>query len=583
MTGVAEIGVVEFGVDPDEISTGGDTLLQKLLRGEEPEYIVFVRIGHRAISAAGPDLDEDEGIGTLAFGEASNELAGAGSDQAMLLSDGDWVGRPDDFGAANLEADPRVISAGDYQERVPLMPEERRRASQLIASVELANDDGFFSDWQFDQTVEGQPAKLFLGSENGLSTDWIDLAIAQGKSLRAGVKTAQLTLETIADGLDRSKVCQEKWAGIGGSTGGPELKDRRIQIVFGDAKNVEMILEHEALEIWRASAGEIRSFKKVKDALAPLSWTGEDFTDWNGLAQAVIPAGFYATATAIGRCRTNRGGLALGKVTADIEGSTLLGGYSARTGDILVWAARGPAGLPPSLVATQSYGVLPGDPISYVAFGEETVADLHNDLLRPFNGWYGPDQFGRLQVDIVNASLLTAPNYSVFSEDIFDINPNEFDQPPRWAQSISWDRNWTVMAASEIVDFNQNPNVSAEDAAFAQRKEAFWRETDTTVLQRYRLGGAIDGDDAFGPVAGFFTTEAGVKNAAGLMLAWLKTRKKRISARSYFNLLFARAGRPGSVQFDGAGLDAGRVMIAEDRTILSRDRQIEVNGLIALP
>jgi len=223
MHGVTDISGVEFGVDPDETIVSPDSLLKKILRGAEPEIIVFLSLGNRPVAGTPANLDTYGDIATLAFGEESDELAGASSDEVLLLSDGDWIGRPDDFGAAHLESDPRIVSAGDYQERCPLLPEEGRRAASLIASVEAANDDGYWSDWQYDRTVEGQPAKLFIGEDGGLSRDFLNLAVARGKSVRAGVEHARIDLGTVADLLEHSPFCQEKFEGKGGATGDAHL------------------------------------------------------------------------------------------------------------------------------------------------------------------------------------------------------------------------------------------------------------------------------------------------------------------------------------------------------------------------
>lgn len=576
---LTDIGAVEFGVDPDETTTSPDSLLKKLLRGAEAEIIVMLRIGNRPVAGGGADLDDDGDIGTLAFGEASNELAGASPDKSLLLSDGDWCGKPDDFGAAHLEADVRLLDAGDYQERVPLYPEEDRRAVSFGASAEVANDDGFFADWQYERTVEGQTGMLFLAEENGYSRDFLTVAEMRGKSMRAGLTRAYFEFETIADFFGRTPYCRDKWSGNGGSGGDAHLAGRRIQrVIGGPVRNVELVLEDAAFETWRVTAGEYQDILKLKDALAPLPYTGDDFgDDLAALKAATIPPGFYSRCSAIGRVRTNRGGLALGRVTADV-----IGEVSVKTADILVHAAINTAGAPPQLVNQGSYGALPDDPIGYVAYGEETVEDVFNALLKPFNGWFGPDQTGRLSVGVVNAGLFDNPVFTIDEDEWFDGEPEVADQRPRWAQSVTWNNNWTVMTASEIApEWESNPNISAEDVAFAQREDDSWRWEDAAVLQRYRLGGVDDGDEVYGPVKGFFTEESGAKKAARALGGWLKLRKIRFRATSGFNLIFSRAGSPGRLIFPEMGLAGGRNFISDERNIRTRDRQIELNGIIA--
>ncbi len=576
---LTDIGAIEFGVDPDETAESADSLLRKLLRGAEPEIIVMLRIGNRPVAGGGADLDDDGDIASLAFGEASNELAGASSDQQLLISDGDWCGKPDDFGAAHLEADPRLIDAGDYQERIPIYPEEDRRAVTFAASAEVANDDGFFADWQYDRTVEGQTAQLFLAEENGYSRDFLTIAEMRGRAMRAGLTRAVFEFETVADFFGRTPYCRDKWSGNGGSGGDAHLAGKRIQrVIGGPVMNVELALEDAAFETWRVTAGEYQDILKLKDAIAPLPYAGVDFIDDLAAMKAyAIPPGEYVRCSKLGRVRTNRGGLAFGKVTADVVGEV-----SSQTADILAHAALNTVSLPPQLVNQGSYGVIPADPVGYVAYGEETVEDVYNALLKPFNGYFGPDQNGRLSLGVVNAMLFDAPSYTLEEDEWFDGEPEDVDQRPRWRQSVTWNRNWTVMTAADIVpDWESNPNISQADVDFAQRETDLETAEDAAVLQRFRLGGVDDGDEVYGPVEGYFTTQDGARKAALNLLGWLKLRKKRFRPESGFNLIFARAGSAGRLIYPDMGLSAGRNFIADERIIRTGDRKIELNGIIA--
>lgn len=573
---LAEIGGIEFGVHPDEVFETSNSLLARILRDEEPTTILLLSIGNRPVSDNAGVIGEGGEIASLAFGEAENELAGGGSDESILLSDSDWCGRPDDFGAAHLEADPRIIDVGDYQERIPLFPEEDRRAVTFAASATAANDDGYFSDWQFDRTVEGQTAQMILAEENGYSRDFINIAQMRGRSVRASLKEAVFEFETVSDFFGRTPFCQDKWTGRGGSGGDAHLAGRRIQVVSGFCQNVELVLEDAAFETWRATAGEYIDLPRVMDALAPLPWNGQDFLDdLAALKAATIAPGFHARASKIGRVRTNRGGLALGRVTADILAPR------PTTADILVFGAFGPAGLPSSFVNQGSFGVLPDDPVGFLARGEETVEDVFNALLRPFNGHFGPDAQGRLTVGVVNAGALDAPIFSLESDDWIDGEPDGDAPRARWAQSVTWNRNWTVMSASEIIDHEANPDVSAAQWAFAQRESETARASDSSVLQRFRLGGVDDGDEVYGPVEGYFTTEAGAQAAAESLLAWLKLRKKQWRTEAGQRFLFTRAGQPGLLTFDGMGLSTSRVFLPGERVISRRARGAQLSGLIA--
>ena len=389
--GVGLIGETEFGVDPQENAKPSKGLLARLLRGDEVETIIFLRVTSRAIEPVATDINDQDDISALALGEASNELAGGGGDDVMLFSDGEWCGHADDFGSAHLEADPRLFPGGTASIRklVPLFPEAERRAVQFIAVFDAANDDGFFNAWQYQRTVDAQRFDVMMGEEYGYSADWIPLARATGKSFSANAKIGEFELESIADALKGKLVCREKFLGRGAGTGDAHLAGQRIQIPFGYCPNVRMELEDAETGVYRASAGAINDFVRVKDQNQPLIWDGVDHPNYSSLIAAIVAPGYFTKANSIARCKL--GSEARGIVTADIEGSTLFGQYSAYARDILQFIAQGPAGVPLALINQGSFGVLPDHPIGFLAEGDITAAEVFDKILRPWNGYIDQD------------------------------------------------------------------------------------------------------------------------------------------------------------------------------------------------
>ena len=122
-----------------------------------------------------------------------------------------------------------------------------------------------------------------------------------------------------------------------------------------------------------------------------------------------------------------------------------------------------------------------------------------------------------MTIGLVNADTLGGVNIDLDIEDLIQFEPDrEREEMPRYAQSISWNRNWTVMSTAEVVDHTDNPDVSAQDDAFVKRKDEAYREEAAEVLQRHK--GAVDGDVEYGVIEGFFTTREGVEDAARKML-----------------------------------------------------------------
>lgn len=579
MLGVIDIAGVDIGADPDEDVIPVLGFRTQLAGGYEPEIIFFASIASKRIDAAGPDLDTEGSISSLAIGEESEELAGGGSQEFLLLSDGDWCGRPDDFGAAHAEAIPILVDAGDIRIEIPYLPEADRRAATLVASIEAANDDAAYDLWPFERSVDGQEIVIEAGGRDGYSADRLLVARARGRSVRASPTRLTIELENAADLLD-TPALRQKYAGNGGSTGDPNLAGKYLPLALGDCRNIAPDLERYALQIYRFSAGASSDVLAVRDRMVPLSWDGVDHADFTSLANASVAPGFYTKATAISRFRL--GAPPAGIVTADVWGSTLFGNYSAASGDILSFLQRGVAGLPDVLLNLGTLGVLPRYPIGIYLDGSQlfSVAALHNAILRPFNAHYGPLRDGRIGVGVVNADNFATALWRLEGDNLSDIDPDEFDEPPRWRQSLSWGRNWKLMSAADIA--LENPAVTPEIAAFAQRETVLATAEDSSI--RLRHTGALDGDtaDGYGPIESYFVNAPDALAAAQKLHEYLALRKVIYRVPADMRLLDMFPGQGGVVTAGRCGLDTPRASFGVTREVSARRRGVSLTAITAI-
>ena len=568
--GDLDIGGSDLAALEEEPSSAKPSLFLKLISGEEPDIIFFVQAFHRSIGQAGPGLDDDGDIGSLAIGEESNEGAAGEPGGALFLSTADWCGAPDDFGSSGREADPRLLTPGSIEVRAPYLPELGRRALTQVATLEAINVDGFFDEFQWNETLSGQTIQIFMGEDGGKFSDAIELVRSRVKALVAGPEIATITLETAASRLD-TPLFSARYTGAGGANGDPRLKDKAVPLAFGDCFNIEPDLENFGRQVYRCAAGRINAIKAVRDrGAASFIWDGVDLDNLGEFYAHETPAGYYTKATALGRFKL--GNEPAGVVTADVEGSTLFGSYSAKTGDILAFLA---SRLSPEFVNVQSFGGLPEHAVGFYADGktELQVSEVFDALLAPFNAFYGdqPDQ----RLGIGRIADADAPQRWTFDDDdlIADPQLDAFDEPPRWRQAVTYARNWRPMSESELVE--PGPYLSAPLWQRLQRSEE--TATDDDAIVKLRYDNAIEGP----PLRGYFVDAAGAQAAAAAIRRFLSRGLMKRKDRTTMQGVKALVGDRGRITGARLGFAQGRDVTMVRRLIDGDGRAVEFDVLAA--
>lgn len=524
------------GGDTD-LLLGGRTLVDRLSGGAAPVVVNFIEIFARNLLAPGDDAIAS--LGGEALGAPSEGALRTAGGDSILLSDADWCGRPDDPYRPHQAAIACLVSAGEFQTRAPLYPEETRRAQTTFASARLADGDGAFRAFLRTRSIEGQRAVAMFGEEGSYSSDHVRFFEALVKSVSWDGPDVTISFET-ADTLLGQPAQAVKWTGRGGEQGDARLKDRYVPLTFGRFFNVPAELEERDILSYRAHVGEIDAFTAVKDRAVPLQWDGRRFTSYAEYRLAAAPdPGFYT----VGPGRFRLGDEPVGVVTCDGRGSILFGAYQATTKAVLrfILGSGQALGL---LYDEATFGFLPDDEIQLYLSPDQAYAreEVCNALLAPYLAWIDVNSVG--QIGIARAGDPDAgPAARLFGVDDILAPPRvaPVENVVRSSQEVTFARNWRPMTADEIADPADQPLVSVADFERLQQDELIAAEGDQSVAFAYPTASA-------GPrIRGYFTTEDGARNAASLIFQFFSKRLKFVTVKVK---LFAALGLARGMRVD---------------------------------
>ena len=565
-----------IGALPDEAFAALRPLRARLIAGEEVETVIIAEITSRSVAPTGPLPDIAEPIAALAIGDAPNLLAGAGPEDVLFVADGQWCGRPDDFGAAHLEPKILLVDFGEQTTEIPYLPEQDRRATTSSGTMTLANGDGALDAFFGSRTVDGHRVRAFLTDDrDGYSAHWVEIADLVTEALDPEIDEARLIPINVAAYLE-TPALRSKYEGRGGSTGDARLKDKFVPLAFGDCFNVEPDNESFENGIDRWHDGALVDVTAVRDGGAPLLWDGLDYPDYSTLKNAVVAPGFFTKALAIGR--TKRGAEALFRITGDISAPL------QTTAEILLALARGAAGLSEDLVDAPSFGALPIAPVNLFIKGDRqvTAAEIFDALLRPFNGWYGSMGSRKLAVGIAAAPETLVETWAVDSHEVEadSFRDRKFETQVRWRVGVTGARNWTPMGADELVDYVENPSLPREMWERLQREEELAERADAALKLRHRL--ALDAVEEFGATRGYFTNLADAQAAADALFALLSRPMRRVEFDTGLQELFTQPGTAGRVALEGRlEIDAGKPALVT-RRVFRGSRRIGFSTLVVV-
>lgn len=241
------------------------------------------------------------------------------------------------------------------------------------------------------------------------------------------------------------------YAGTGGVEGGPELTNKRRNMVLGNVKNITPVLLISPELVFEVNGGRpVQAISAVYDKGYPLDGPQADYATIALLRAAAITDGWFSTCLAQGRFRV---GSAYEQITCDVHGDNS-GVYVSSTGTIMRRIVNINACISdPAEVDTASFAALElvqPAPIGYYLNenSTETVGETFAKLTQGIGGWCGFTRLGMLQAGIFTAPSGT-PAGAYTDLEILDIDveklPSGMDPPP-WRQRIVYERNWTVIS-----------------------------------------------------------------------------------------------------------------------------------------
>lgn len=524
------------------------SIFTRLADGEDLSIRFLAEINYADIDLADASNWETEGdIGSLAIAEDTLESGGVSAQQQLLFSDGGWIGKPSDIARPNTLYESRLLDPASISKRIPIAPEVGRRAQTQFGDIRAAGADGELDDTTTSRTIDGRTIKLFVGPRNGGFVDFSQILEAIGDDITADPVTTFFGVKNISTLLD-VPLQSSIYEGTGGINGDSGLQGRARPLLFGECFNVTPVLMNVDRLIYDVHNGQVNAIDAVKDRGQSLTWDGNDYADYTSLRGATIAAGQFAKATAIGKFRL--GANPDGDVTADVRGDVNAGVYTDETGDILQRLAIGPAFLVASQIDFSGFNALPSDKIGYYYDGSQTllVSDVFDQLLRPLNGWYGQLNDARLAVGLVDKPEAANSAWALTSTDIIDIEETPISTPPRFAQRVSYARNWTPMSLDELA---LGGLTDSEIEALTSEKK-WHEEMDQSVKQRFP--GSERGPD----VDGFFVEQSGAQGAArDRIMALLKEARREITVRTKLQGLNINLNTTGTVTHPRFGLSSG--------------------------
>lgn len=488
-------------------------LIDRLRRGDSAHVVNFVEIFGRARGGArAPQVNP---IGALPIAALAKSIPGAGAAETLFLSDRFWCGSPHDTRRPNQRARARLLSAGDHEVKGPLYPEEARRAATTISSANILDGDGLIAGFLETQAIDGGRAVFSYGEEGGDAAEHIVYFEALVKSTARDGPVVTVSFDTAPSLLD-APAQTVKYSGAGGEGGDPRLKDRYVPLVYGPFFNVEPLLEETDILSYRTNVGDIDGYDVIKDRGVPLAWDGRTFADYPSYRNAMVAAPPAPGTYSLGpNSRFALGDAPAGIVTCDGRGSKLFGTYAATTSAILRFILAPQPAL--NVVFDEStFGFLPNDAIYLYLDGATawTKAEIANALLAPYLAWLDIDAAGRIAVARAGDPDAGNPADTLTENDILDgWRLAALDNPIRFAQEVTWGRNWRPMGPAEIADPAEQPLISVDEWSRLQREEEIAAGGDASVLIPHPSAKA-------GPrLRGYFASEQPARTAADEIFA----------------------------------------------------------------
>lgn len=375
---------------------------------------------------------------------AVEEPVGVSAPVSFYLSCFGWTGAPDDPDAPNRHYAPRVLSPLRIDRSIPIVPDAARRVLLQLGDSTLANADGGLDELIRRMAIDGHEVAVKAIGRTARYATAETVFRGTGSSWKLATDgSGALSLRDASWRLD-APAQQALYGGTGGRDGGPDLKNKPQPLLFGDCRNVRLVLIDAASWTYQCHSGPIDAVTAVYDAGKALT-PGLDYADV--FAAPTPPTGTFITERASGLIRL--GAKPAGTVTADIRGDKSFGVYVSSAAGIAFRLAHSLGNIPDAnfdLLSFDLLNTLQPAPIGvYTHTREVRLSDLIDAVLGAIGAWWGANRFDKIEVGRLGlpgvkpvAQLTTA---DIISLDLLD-TPAQIN-PPLWRVRVGWQRNWT--------------------------------------------------------------------------------------------------------------------------------------------
>jgi len=298
-----------------------------------------------------------------------------------------------------------------------------------------------------------------------------------------------------------------------------DLKGAEKPLCWGRCYQAPSVLVNTYYRTYQIHDGAVHAIDAVYDRGAALTFAA-NYANVAALHAATVPAGSYATCTALGLFRL--GDVAVGRVTVDVRGDASGTGYVDRAGAVMRRVLEAKCGIPTGEIDTASFTALDAA-ANYelgIFIGAATTRRAVIDQLAASVGAYClPNAAGTW-----TTGQLVEPTSSTTTElsdaDMANVQREATQDPgrgiPVWQVSLRYRRNWTTFTASDLVAISGS-FTEAQRAALLQE----WRTavaTDTAVQTKHIKATTLEYDT-------LLTTESDAAAEASRRLDLHKVRR----------------------------------------------------------
>jgi hypothetical protein len=359
--------------------------------------------------------------------------------ETLRFANSMWATEPDDF-PPSAPFDGRLES---YNYRRDIAGNERfcgmatSDGSLVFGSTDNAYAsvlDGFVVGWEATVRVgrKSDPLVLHHVLLKGLALDWDD----DGDSV-------SVTLDDQSEKLN-VPIQPTMYAGTGWSEGGADLAGKRKPRVYGRLFGVQPPLVDPAYLTYQLTDGPATMIANFFDRGVPLI-PDADYTTYNQLAGASIPAGRFAT-------NLSRGFIRLGASPAGTVFGNIRVNDSATHGSIIKEIIDDATDVSAGDIDAPAFAALDvAQPwrLGYLVSSEEaeTAEVAIGRLVTGIGGWAGWGRDGKFSVGIVRSpSGSPLARFSHLDGGLIDVRREKLPDgiwPPPWRVRVSYEQVWT--------------------------------------------------------------------------------------------------------------------------------------------